>query len=465
MSILRVSVSRSMVLSLAVVGFSSVSCRSRNESDSELMRVQFSATRAEADAKKKCDKLATLTDKNICFLNEYGTALLSRKSDHDDLSRLAEADFKKRGITQPLPLSIFSIGPKYGGTYFNSDEYPVEAENFWNDQVEPLRKQIEHVAEFLMQFHLEMDGADPIVFGIKKVELCPLPMNASKKIAYSGSTLTLGLPVQGWVSTYYGWYSWAELRKMWDRGEFFEKTYSVKSVMTSILVGDEVPLIWKVANPVGMIRNSARQFIRAKGADLVGMLGKLKASISGKNGEQNFTLMQEALKMEANREDGPFIPVVLKEAEPKVKAFFNDGQAEKFIDEWNCHANRMQGSSDISNAAVGGLIEHSDDSKVNYDLRATWVAVANFHGINVDFLTSFSNHKNFIEIPKQSIRKHEFTVKATGKVVVVTDDRINVNAAISFLKTSSERTLHSETYHEAVRTFRLPAGFRCVTAL
>jgi hypothetical protein len=429
------------------------------------MRVQFSATRAEADAKKKCEKSATLTDKNICFLNEYGAALLSRTTDHDDLSRLAEADLKKRGINNYIPLSSYSVGPKYGGTCFNSDEYPLEAENFWNDQVEPLRKQIEHVAEFLMQFHLEMDGADPVVFGIKKVELCPLPMNASKKIAYSGSTLTIGLPVHGWVSTYYGWYSWAELRKMWDRGEFFEKTYSVKSVVMSILVGDEVPLIWKVANPVGMIRNSARQFIRAKGRDLLDLLGKLKASVSGSNGEENFSLMQEALKMNTEQDDGPFIPAVLKNAEPKVKTYFTSGKGQQFIEEWNCHAKRMQSTSEISNAAVGGLIEHSDDVKVKYDLKATWVAVANFHDINVDFLTSFSNHKNFIEIPKKTSRKHEFTVTATGKIVVVTDDRININAALSFLKTSSERTLHSESYHEAVRTFGLPAGFRCVKAI
>ena len=428
------------------------------------MRVSLGSVRADGDAKRQCEKVDGTTNKNLCFLREYGKALLSRKTDYDDLSTLIDAEFKKRGTKNPLPLSTYSISPKVGGTCFN-DDYPVAAENFWNDQVEPVRKQIEHVAEFLYQYHVDVDGTDPVVFGIKNVELCPLTVTNERKMIVNGTTLTIGLPVYGVISTYYGWYSFTELRRAWDRGDFFEKTYSVKSVATSILVGDEVPMIWKIANPVGMVRTSARQFMRAKGGELKELLGKLKGSVEGKAGDQDFNLAKQVLNLGVDNVESQIIPAVLTKDGPAAKNFFDQGKAKGFLDEWNCHLDRLSQQSTVSNAAIGGLMEHNDDSEVKYDIKAQWVAVANFHDINVDFLTSYSNHKNFIEVPKKSERKHKFTVNASGKVVVVTDDRININAALSYLAASTERTLQSESFHEAVRTFALPANFRCVVAL
>ena len=85
-------------------------------------------------------------------------------------------------------MSTYRITPKQGGTCFSSSENPIESENFWNNQVEPLRKQIEHVAEFLAQYHVDLDGQDPGPFGVKDVELCPITVTDGRNHAFNGKT-------------------------------------------------------------------------------------------------------------------------------------------------------------------------------------------------------------------------------------------------------------------------------------
>jgi hypothetical protein len=96
-------------------------------------------------------------------------------------------------------------------------------------------------------------------------------------------------------------------------------------------------------------------------------------------------------------------------------------------------------------------MERSDSTTVKYDIKASWVAVANFHNINVDVFGVFSQQSRFIETPKTSGQSLDFQVKAEGKVVVVTGDQVNVSAAMNFLMPSIQRSLQSETLYLAVR--------------
>ena len=441
------------------------SCKSRTDDDN-LKRVQLSTIRAEQLAKQKCESQSDKTNQNLCFLNEYGKALLSLKNDSDDISVIVETELKKRGITSFLPMSSYAIGPKLGGACFSTGSYPVEKETFWSDQIEPLRKQIEHVAEFLSQYHLDLNGMDPVVFAIKKVELCPITITSGKAMSFHGSTLTIGLPVKWTISKNYGWYSYMDLRKMWDHGDFFEKTYSIKNVVTDLFSGDETPVIWQIANPVGMARNTLRQTLRSKGDNLVQDLKKFSTIAKDTTPDNRFNSLKSVFKLNPSSEfvQSPFIPAVIEETNPKVKEIFNQGPAKQrsFLDEWQCLAEELRDSSILGNAAVGGLMESADSVHIKYDIKAAWVAVANFHDIQVDFLTAFSEHKNFIELPKQSSKDFNFEVNASGKVVVVTGDRVNVNAAVSILRYSLERSLHSESYFEAARNMKtVPAEFWC----
>lgn len=79
-----------------------LSCKSRSDDDTSLKRVQLSTIRAEQQAKQICQTQSDKTNQNLCFLNEYGKALLSLKTDNDDISAIVESEFKKRGITSFL---------------------------------------------------------------------------------------------------------------------------------------------------------------------------------------------------------------------------------------------------------------------------------------------------------------------------------------------------------------------------
>jgi len=450
---MRMSCFLVVLLSATMVSFVG-SCKPRGEGgSSQVKRVQFSQTKAAEAARRKCESASDATSRNICFLSEYARVLLSQTSDYDDISNQVREKLEQKRIKKFLPMSIYRITPKQGGVCFSSSENPIESENFWNNQVEPLRKQIEHVAEFLAQYHVDLDGQDPGPFSVKDVELCPITVTDGRKISLHGSTLTIGLPVKGVLSTTYGWYSFVELRKMWDSGDIFERTYSVKQSAVDLFAGKQTPFVWRLGNPVGQIRNALRQFLRVKGDDLTSRLEKLRDSPSRLSSEDQgrtiATVMQlDESSPEANQN---YIPEVLKETKASFDGILKAGKGSDLIAEWLCQAEKSANSAQISSAAIGGLMERSDSTSVKYDIKASWVAVANFHNINVDVFGAFSQQNRFIETPKSSGQNLDFQVKAEGKVVVVTGDQVNVSAAMNFLMPSIQRSLQSETLYLAVR--------------
>lgn len=429
-------------------------CKSRRDQDtSKAKRVQYTQAKAAESAQRKCQSLGDLTNKNICFLAEYGKALLSQTSDYDDISNQVKEKLEQKGIKKFLPMSSYRIAPKPGGTCFSEKSNPIHSENFWNDQVEPIRKQIENVAEFLAQYHVDLDGQDPGAFGIKDVELCPITITDGRKVSLKGSTLTIGLPVKGVISTTYGWYSFVELRKMWDAGDIFERSYSIKQAAVDLFAGKQTPFIWMVGNPVGQVRNSLRQFLRTKGSELIEKLEKLRASRADLPPEEQGKTIRTVMNLDDSSHDSKqnYIPEILTDAKNSLDGILNTGKGKDLITEWLCLAEKSVNSSIISNAAIGGLVERSDTTNVNYDIKASWVAVANFHNINVDVLGAFSNQNRFIESPRSSNQSLNYQVKAEGKVVVVTGDQVNVSAALNFLLASVQRSIQSDTLHHAVK--------------
>jgi hypothetical protein len=429
------------------------SCKPRQVNEAKLNRAQYSQAKASEMALKKCQNITNLTSKNLCFLDEYARQLLSQTTDYDDISNQVSEKLRRRGIQKSLPMSVYSIAPKSGGTCFSSDSNPVEAENFWNNQVEPIRKQIENVAEFLAQYHLDVDGQDPGPFAIKDVELCPITITQGRKIALHGSTLTIGLPVKGVISKTYGWYSFIELRQMWDAGDIFERTYSIKQTAIDLFAGKKTPFVWILANPVGSVRSSLRQLTRNQGGELLTKLSQLKSSESKLAAQDRAKTLRSTLNLEPNSEENKrnFIGPIFAEIQPEIEQILNSERNTDLVDEWHCQAEYLTNSSDISNAALGGLVERGDTTNVNYDIKASWVAVANFHNINVDVLGVFSNHSRFIESPRSSNQNFNFQVKAEGKVVVVTGDQVNVSTALNALTASMQRSVYTESLYHAVR--------------
>lgn len=429
-------------------------CKPRGDnSSSQFKRAQFAQAKAEESAQRQCQSASDATNRNICFLAAYARTLLSQTSDYDDISNQVKEKLEQKGIKKFLPMSTYRITPKQGGTCFSSKSNPIESESFWNNQVEPLRKQVEHVAEFLAQYHVDLDGQDPGAFGIKDVELCPITITDGRKMALHGSTLTLGLPLKGVISTTYGWYSFIELRKMWDGGEIFEQQYSVKQSVVNLFVGQQTPFVWQLGNPVGQVRNTLRQFLRTRGTDLVSRLEKLRSSPSQLSKEDHGKTIRTVMHLTESSPEAMqnYIPQVLKETKLGLDEVLNAGKGADLISEWLCLVENSVSSSEISSAAVGGLMERSDSTNVKYDIKASWVAVANFHNINVDVFGAFSQQSRFIESPKSSSQNLNFQVKAEGRVVVVTGDQVNVSAAMNFLLSSVQRSLQSETLYRAVR--------------
>lgn len=450
---MRMSCLSVVVVSTLIASFAA-SCKPRGEGgSSQVKRIQFTQTKAAESAQRKCQSASDVTSRNICFLSEYAKALLSQTSDYDDITNQVKEKLVQKGIKTSLPMSSYRITPKQGGVCFNSESHPIESESFWNNQVEPLRKQIEHVAEFLAQYHVDLDGQDPGPFGIKDVELCPITITDGRKISLHGSTLTIGLPVKGVISTTYGWYSFIELRKLWDSGEIFERHYSVKQAVVDLFAGKQTPFIWQLGNPVGQIRNTIRQFLRSKGQDLIQRLEKLRASPSRLSSVEQGKTIRAVMHLDESSPESKqnYIPDVLKEVNVKLDEVLGAGKASDLVAEWLCLVERAVSSPEISNAAIGGLMERSDSTNVKYDIKASWVAVANFHNINVDVFGGFTNQSRFIESPKSSSQNLNFQVKAEGKVVVVTGDQVNVSAAMNFLVESVQRSLQSETLYNAVR--------------
>jgi hypothetical protein len=429
-------------------------CKPRADAhQAQVKRIEFTQAKAAESAQIRCQSVANATNRNICFLTEYARALLSQTTDYDDISNQVREKLEKKGIKKFLPMSTYRITPKQGGVCFNSESHPVESENFWNNQVEPLRKQIEHVAEFLAQYHVDLDGQDPGPFGIRDVELCPITITEGRKISLHGSTLTVGLPVKGLISTTYGWYSFIELRKMWDRGEMFERRYSVKHAVVDLFAGKEAPFLWQLGNPVGQVRNALRNFLRTKGQDLIARLEKIQGSSSRLSSADQEKTIRAVMHLDESSPEANqnYIPEILKESKTGINGILEAGKGAELISEWLCLAKDALNSPEISSAAVGELMERSDSTKVRYDIKASWVAVANFHNINVDVFGAYSNQNRFIEIPKSSSQSLDFQVRAEGRVVVVTGDQVNVSTAMSYLMSSVQRTIQSDTLYKAVR--------------
>lgn len=208
-----------------------------------------------------------------------------------------------------------------------------------------------------------------------------------------------------------------------------------------------------VGNPVGQVRNSLRQFLRVKGTDLVAKLEKLRASRADLPPEEQGKTIRAVMNLDDSSQESKqnYIPEILTDTKNSLDSILNTGKGKDLINEWLCLAEKSMNSPTISSAAIGGLVERSDTTNVNYDIKASWVAVANFHNINVDVLGAFSNQNRFIESPRSSNQSLNFQVKAEGKVVVVTGDQVNVSAALNFLLGSVQRSLQSETLHDAVK--------------
>jgi hypothetical protein len=429
------------------------SCKARNDATSKVKRVQYSQAKAAESATRACQSTTELTSRNLCFLAEYSKQLLSQSSDYDDITTQVNEKLSRKGVTKFLPMSRFRISPKPGGTCFSHDSNPIEAESFWNNQVEPIRKQIENVAEFLAQYHVDMDGQDPGPFGIQDVELCPITVTEGRKIALHGSTLTLGLPVKGIVSKTYGWYSFIELRKMWDSGDIFEKSYSIKQAATDLFAGRQTPFVWILGNPVGQARSALRQFLKNQGGELLSKLDRLISSSSQLSPKDRAKSISSILSLDPSDESSKkfYAPAALTYSSSELQEILESSKGEELLQEWKCQTEKILASSEIANAAIGGLVERSDSTNVNYDIKASWVAVANFHNINVDVLGAFANHSQFIETPRTNEQKFNFEVKAQGKVVVVTGDQVNVTAALNVLLASVQRTIYSESLFQTMK--------------
>lgn len=442
------------LLTLVLLPLTIHACRTSSRRGADVKRVSYSQAKAAESARQACEHIADKTSQNICFLTEYAKLLLSQTSDFDDISNMVAEKFKQNGIQAYLPISIYRIAPKPGGTCFSHDSHPVESENFYNNQVEQIRKQIENVAEFLAQYHVDIDGQDPGPFGIKDIELCPISMTQGRKLALHGSTLTIGLPVKGLVSTSYGWYSFTELRGMWDRGEMFEKTYSIKQRVIDLFAGEQTSFIWKIANPAGPIRNPLRQLLRNQGQDILKRLTSLRRSETNMSPEERARTVRSVLDLDKTSPSSQnfYIPEVLNAVSSDLEKVLNGGEqkVDELLSEWQCQTEKMLASSEIANAAIGGLVERSESTNVTYDIKASWVAVANFHNINIDVFGLYASHNQFIETPRVNEQNFNFKVKAEGRVVVVTGDQVNVTTAINVLTSSVKRTIYTEGLHKSM---------------
>jgi hypothetical protein len=442
-----------VLLITSSLAFLSPSCKTVKDADTARMnRVEFSQTKSSEIAKQACASARNKTAQNLCFLSEYGKQLLSQSSDPDDVSNDVKEKLERSGVKNYRPMSSYIIRPKTGGVCFSEDGYAVEAENFWNNQVEPLRKQIEHVAEFLAQYHVDVLGQDPGPFGIQYVELCPITVTNKRRMALHGTTLTIGLPVKGMISQTYGWYTFTELRQMWDQGEIFSENYSIKDTVVNLFIGKRTPFLWLITNPVGPVRNNLRSFLRVQGQDLVRKLESInrpKDNIA-KNQIPITIKSTMSLNRGSNEYNSRYMKDVIDLAYEHLDRIIQSPQVFEFLDEWLCQAQLVSTSPDLANAAIGGFTQRNESTTVNYDIKSSLVAVANFHNINIDVMGAFISHSRFIETPRSNNQTFKFDVKAEGKVVVVTGDQVNVTTALSIIKPSVERSVYTKSLYKAI---------------
>lgn len=222
-------------------------------------------------------------------------------------------------------------------------------------RADALTRQIQEVALFLRDLHIDMFGAAIELFSFKEVVIAPRKEVGPlfRSMNFEGSRLVIGVPSYWGVG--YRPVSARQIRRMWDAGEMFPRHSRLRRR-------------WEFLNPAGAFRVGLRESVRHNARSVIKRIEELKAKV-----DDRADLTSKVAEV-IGAESEETLPEKLRTASrERLLAFLNRWQ-EDLADP--AHSEQL-----IDAGIFSGIF---DDAPRNVRVRIFGlVAYGNFHGIEV----------------------------------------------------------------------------------
>jgi hypothetical protein len=362
----------------------------------------------------------------------------------EPLQKEAEAAFQNRGIDPALVLPLNKPGSE--GKRGNYNFFIAEDSNhcfyegnfdrdiYWSGHLTQVQTQLKHIARFIKDFHVAIEGQVDQPFVFNDIELCSRKSTGYTMRWRPGGKLEIGLPYNVVMGGSYRPLSPTALMDLWTRGEMFDPE---DKVMAALKTG------WPLFNPMSRFRKNIVSRFQKWSKALLGSLDKVQ--VAGSSAIDSERLVN-LVRGNVDKSRLTFDPM---EAIKKVVA---NNQQEEFIGHWR----QFTADPDNHEGLIGAnTAAASEKIKIRNKAHGWLVAVANYHRVAVEASVAVGDFKQFVKVDNP--REVDIDIECKGAIAVCTIDDITV--LLQFVKNNVhyEGSLETAGFHHAIRkTIGLP---------